>query len=513
MKRLQITEYKSTGLDAAFHSSPGCIDLPDQVFVGGAFGQVYRASVNGSLQAVKLFINDSATARENARKCYRNILQLQDAVIRQNLSAARPGGKPLQQVEALRGLPLFSFKGTIGGMEYGGYSTYWLDDRWILFDRLFEGAGTPEAGRKYRKWFYSEIDSSRRLNFVKSLLEGFMVLDEIGFVFADLNPKNFFINFDTGHLCLIDYDSGSVNAEPDTIGKRGDWLAPELEYEIKNTSSRFTDYWSVAMTVHYFFFPFGPLSYLQGQNESLMRAYFRRYRYPEIGLSDPNFNPAFRSRYKEYVRALYDDACVPSPIREAFLTCFNEGYFTPGVRPTSKQWYQRISTHVQPYQAPARQLPAPPSGGSRPAFSRRRRIVREPLGKKLKIFLLALVALLAGAAGYGWLSGSSFRTTPAPAVALDYAALVPGHYSVRQRYNGTDRLIGAVAEIRSDGAADRYKAVVASEYDPVTFRFTVEPGQVLRSDQLGAGKLEYNEKLGKVTLSFEKNDLIWLFTK
>ncbi|MDR1156487.1 MAG: protein kinase [Bacteroidales bacterium] len=90
-----------------------------------------------------------------------------------------------------------------------GYSANLLDNgKWLLFDRIFD---EPDQNRKkqYRNDFYN-LPLEKRLDMAHNLAEGFAYLERMKFVYADLNPKNLFVNQKDGELCLIDYEGGAV---------------------------------------------------------------------------------------------------------------------------------------------------------------------------------------------------------------------------------------------------------------------------------------------------------------
>jgi hypothetical protein len=60
-KTLTITHFKSTGLNPQLSNRVSTILLPDDTSGEGAFGAVYKCTVNGVEQAVKIF---KASSRE-----------------------------------------------------------------------------------------------------------------------------------------------------------------------------------------------------------------------------------------------------------------------------------------------------------------------------------------------------------------------------------------------------------------------------------------------------------------
>ncbi|MCL2072674.1 MAG: serine/threonine-protein kinase [Marinilabiliaceae bacterium] len=334
---LFLNQFKSSQLYSSFNSNISSIELPnDPVNEGGAFGKVYKCTVCGIVQAVKVFC---ASDKSKDAKGYETICKLQDEIIAFNIKL-KSEGKKLEDINALWALPLFSFKGKLDNKEVMGYSTHFLSAEWMSFDDMFSTEKTEKERLKLQETFY-RLSSESRVKFIYDLLEGFVALERMKFIYADLNPKNFYINIQARKLCLIDYDSGGVNEEPETIGKPGAWQAPEIANGERYTANLLTDYWSVAMAVHYFYFPYEPFFYLSGQSKKLMQEYFANNQYPEINEKDRNFNKDETIRYNNYISILNR---LPQKIVKAFKQSFQNGYFSinSGARITSQQWFKLI---------------------------------------------------------------------------------------------------------------------------------------------------------------------------
>ncbi|MDR0830109.1 MAG: SH3 domain-containing protein [Prevotellaceae bacterium] len=361
MKTLTITQFKSTGLNPQFNSRVSTITLPDDFLGEGAFGVVYKCTVNGVEQAVKVFTSTDRNKQLQAQKSYETICALQDLVVAYNKQLKEKGEKPIEQMNALKALPLFSYKGRLNtGEDVMGYSTILLDKKqgWECFNDMLSETTDKDSRAAKQKYFYAELNSETRLKFVYDLLEGFKTLEAMRFIHADLNPQNFFINIKSGELCLIDYDSGGVNGVAETKGKEGHFYAPELRTGEKDSANFFTDYWSIAMVVHFFYFPFVPFFYLGKVSSKIMRDYFAKNQYPEISTSDRCFLKEEKNicRYKEYIKNLSEK--VPPEIVELFKHSFQKGYFNPGARITSRQWFQKISPLVtKQYKTPPVKIP------------------------------------------------------------------------------------------------------------------------------------------------------------
>mgnify|MGYP003623621157 FL=1 len=194
MKTLSISSFKSSELNHNFKNI-NQITLPDPPFDSGAYGEVYKGTVNGITQVVKIFKGPTV------QKSYNTIIDLQNAVIKYNQKLRSSGEKPIEEINALWALPLFSFKGRLNnGLDVLGYSTYMLDKEWMNFDKMFSEETSLDKRRELQSFFYGKISPELRIKFISDLLEGFLVLEKMNFVYADLNPKNFFININEGKI-------------------------------------------------------------------------------------------------------------------------------------------------------------------------------------------------------------------------------------------------------------------------------------------------------------------------
>ena len=353
MKTVQITEAKSSDLNPQF-STIKSIDIEDTPFDRGAYGEVYISKkINGTIlpapQVVKVFLDDGSGS---AKRGLETVEQMQEQIIRLNNNLKRKNEKPVENVIALYALPQFSFKGNLNGKTIIGYSANILDGRnWHLFDKIFNEPDLRKK-REYRNNYYN-LPLSVRLKMAFCLVEGFSYLEKMNFIYADLNPKNFFVNNKDGHLCLIDYEGGAVmdnrGNTPETYGKLGEWLAPEIQKQlIKYTSGLIkvdlhTDTWAVAIGIHFLLFPYHPLFYLKtrGENE---KEYFVKYKWPEIDKNYSNYRQEVNKAYINYVNKL--ETQIPKEIVRVMSETFNNGYTNPNRRLSYRQWIGVISDQI-----------------------------------------------------------------------------------------------------------------------------------------------------------------------
>jgi serine/threonine protein kinase len=350
MKAIQITKYKSSNLNPLY-SSVSSIEIEDKPFDSGAFGEVYISrKINGITlpvpQVVKVFIDDGSGS---SIRGLRTIEQLQEQIINLNSELKRKQEKPIENVTALGALPQFSYEGKLMGKAVLGYSANLLDSgKWLLFDKLFNNPYKCKK-QEYKNRFYN-LPLESRLNMAYNLVEGFSYFEKMNFIYADLNPKNFFVNMQDEQLCLIDYEGGAImdsrGNTPETFGKPGEWLAPEIQkQQLSNNTGRIkvnlnTDTWAVAIGVHFMLFPYHPLFYLTIRGGYEETEYFKKHKWPEINKSDSNYRNNYNAAYDKYINKLSKQ--IPSDLVKVMSITINSGHNNPNTRVSYKQWLNVI---------------------------------------------------------------------------------------------------------------------------------------------------------------------------
>lgn len=296
MKTIQLNSnlYKTTNLNNEFDNINHIV-IEDKPFASGGFGEVYLCkSANGktlkSIQVIKILLNDGTGSDERG---FNTIRRFQDEISKYNQKLKDNNEKTLDKVNGLGALPQFSFEGTLNNKRVIGYSANLLESKkWIEFDSFFNEADIDK--RKKLKGEFYNLSVNHRLKMAYDLVEAFKHLGNMNFIYADLNPKNFFVNMTEGKLCLIDYEGGAINDNPEIFGKPGDWLAPEIQEQLRSGKSLITvdintDTWAVAIGVHFLLFPFHPLFFLKTVGRDEMNSYLSKYKYPSINKKDNNF--------------------------------------------------------------------------------------------------------------------------------------------------------------------------------------------------------------------------------
>jgi serine/threonine protein kinase len=352
MKVIQVIQFKSSELNPEYNSVKS-IEIDDNPFDSGAFGEVYFCnSVNGSSifskQVLKVFIDDGSGS---AKRGYDTIVKLQEQIISHNNFLKQKNVKTLQQVNALGALPQFSYEGVLNGKKVLGYSANLLHkSSWLLFGQIFNEENLDTRKRLRNNFYNLPID--HRLKMAYDLVEAFSHLEQMKFIYADLNPRNFFVNEKEGKLCLIDYEGGAINDNPETFGKPGEWLAPEIQKQLLTSNSPVikvdlnTDTWAVAIGVHFMLFPFHPLFFLKVRGEKEMSDYFKKYKWSDIDKANPNFRADHSGTYDWYIDKLKTQ--INPALYKALADTINNGYNNRSLRLSYRQWLKVLGGVMLP---------------------------------------------------------------------------------------------------------------------------------------------------------------------
>lgn len=342
--QINIISSKSTLLNYEFNNVT-TVEIENKPFKDGTFGNIYSCiSINGIHprvpQIIKILKDDLLG---NYLKGFNTVQKLQDKIIAKNQELKRHSENCIENIPALFAIPQFSFKGTLNGQRVLGYSTNRLNkNEYIEFEEIFH---SRDLEGKYYK-----LDINQKLQFALDLVEGVKILREMSYIHADINDLNLFISLKTGHLVIIDYDSGAVtenNDSPTTWGKPNEWIAPEIAKQcLPNQQSKqiikvdlFTDTWSVAIGIFYLIFLRHPFFYLNRLGVNDMQDYFRKYKWPDVSKSHFNFNKSITiiSDYDQIKGILTGNSKLVE-IKKRLEITFNEGFNDPSRRTSYGQW-------------------------------------------------------------------------------------------------------------------------------------------------------------------------------
>lgn len=346
--KIILNYFKSSKLNQEFDNVTSIV-TEKTPFARGGFGEIYFCTEinnkpNQAQQVIKILI-DNGTGSDT--RSFETLVRLQEEIIKYNIKLKQNNQKSLEEINALWALPQFSFKGTINGKSVIGYSANYLDKNWYEFDNIFNHAN--QSFRKQLRNSFYNLTIDHRLKMAHDLAEGFTHLGNMNFIYADLNPQNFFVNQKEGKLCLIDYEGGAVNDAPETYGKPGEWLAPEIQEQLRIGKSFITvdlntDTWAVAIAIHFILFPFHPLFFLKVRGRNEMSEYLNNYQYPNIDTSHQNFREL--ATYNWYLKSLKNS--IPGSVVKAFADTINNGYNNRNKRLSYKQWMRALKDLMHP---------------------------------------------------------------------------------------------------------------------------------------------------------------------
>lgn len=191
-----------------------------------------------------------------------------------------------------------------------------------------------------------------RLAYALRLAERALLLNNIGFLHADLNPQNLLVHRANGDVQVIDFDAGVVvrtGAErPRTAGKPDDCMPPD----IKDPSApggadtgRYTlaaERWSWTSLIGLFLFSVHPAFFLREISPTCVEAYAKApERWPDIDTTGPLFTAVDANRlvYAQ-IRPIF--LAVPAEVVELLADHFDAG-LDADARPDAAAWVAALS--------------------------------------------------------------------------------------------------------------------------------------------------------------------------
>lgn len=350
MKTIKIHSSLSTNILLDFQNVT-TIEIETKPIAEGAFGEVYICkSVNGKSlsvpQVIKLFKEDNQNRQDHN---FNTVQKLQRKIEAKNQQIKISKQKNItDEYPALKGIPQFSFEGSVNGKKYRGFSSTNLKK--IGFEEFIDILDKPNLYKSYQK-----ISIDKKMLIAFHLASGFKLLQEIFFIHADLKPEAIFINTKTNECAIIDFDSGTItenpNDTPNTWGAPNDWVAPEIWEQLKQVGSGglqqvkvnlLSDLWSVAVGIHYILTTTHPLFYLNELSPRVTKQYFSKYKWPEIQEVENYFNQGNRNIYLP-VRDWLEKK-LPKQIYTQLYNTVNYGYSNPIKRTTYNEWEKVLSS-------------------------------------------------------------------------------------------------------------------------------------------------------------------------
>jgi len=350
LKTIKIHSSLSTNILLDFQNVT-TIEIETKPIAEGAFGEVYICkSVNGKSlsvpQVIKLFKEDNQNRQDHN---FNTVQKLQRKIEAKNQQIKVSKQKNItDEYPSLKGIPQFSFEGSINGTKYRGFSSTNLKK--IGFEEFIDILDKPNLYRSYQK-----ISIDKKMLIAFHLASGFKLLQEIFFIHADLKPEAIFINTQSNECAIIDFDSGTItenpNDTPNTWGAPNDWVAPEIWEQLKQIGAGglqhvkvnlLSDLWSVAVGIHYILTTTHPLFYLNELSPRVTKQYFSKYKWPEIQEVETYFNQGNRSIYLPVRNWLEKN--LPKQIYTQLYNTVNYGYSNPIKRTTYNEWEKVLSS-------------------------------------------------------------------------------------------------------------------------------------------------------------------------
>jgi serine/threonine protein kinase len=352
LKTIQIHSSLSTNILLDFQNVT-TIEIETKPIAEGAFGEVYICkSVNGKSlsvpQVIKLFKEDNQNRQDHN---FNTVQKLQRKIEAKNQQIKVSKQKNItDEYPSLKGIPQFSFEGSINGKKYRGFSSTNL--KRIGFEEFIDILDKPNLYKSYQR-----ISIDKKMLIAFHLASGFKLLQEIFFIHADLKPEAIFINTKSNECAIIDFDSGTItenpNDTPNTWGAPNDWVAPEIWEQLKQIGAGglqqvkvnlLSDLWSVAVGIHYILTTTHPLFYLNELSPRVTKQYFSKYKWPEIQQNEPYFNKGNKNIYLPVKNWL--EKTLPKQIYTQLYNTVNYGYSNPTKRTTYNEW-EKVLTSVQ----------------------------------------------------------------------------------------------------------------------------------------------------------------------
>jgi hypothetical protein len=208
--------------------------------------------------------------------------------------------------------------------------------------------------------YFRQVELVEKLHLAYQFARVFELLDEIGFVHADLKDRSLFLHVDRPQLALIDFDSGFHPKEQPaaaTIGALSQWSGYRMRQWIKSGESpgrldaqerSEEERWSLAAGLFEVLIGMPPYFFLQDGDEASIAAYLTDHDWPEASPDHPQVNPAnlpYLAVVQELLRTL--EEAGGGELVAAFKRTFKRGYFKPAVRPTAAEWKALLKSVLQ----------------------------------------------------------------------------------------------------------------------------------------------------------------------
>ncbi len=180
-----------------------------------------------------------------------------------------------------------------------------------------------------------------------NLTRGYQALHALGLSYRDISFGNMFFDPANGDVLICDNDNVSPNTQRNTgISGTPRFIAPEI-ITGKESPSRNTDLYSLAVLLFYVFMMAHPL---EGKKEADIKCLDISAMNLLYG-TDPVFIFDPKNKSNRPVKGYQDNALIywplyPQSIRDLFIRSFTEGLSAPNKRVTENQWLDAIANLI-----------------------------------------------------------------------------------------------------------------------------------------------------------------------
>lgn len=353
MANIKITKFKLCKLSNL--NSITSIEIDKNSSKEGGFGFVYKSlkvdSTPNTLLAIKVF-KDNGVA-DQSYETINNLITKIDSLNETKLPIS------------LLCLPHFSFEGILENKKIKGYATIYLKKEYHTISDILGGVPVEQNGKlvylngnvkkdfSLKQSFFRQ-DLKSRLELAKQLVDGMNILSEVGFIHADINTDNLFINIQKNEIVIIDYDSGAITTStqdmPTTWGKQNSWTAPEIRKQLQDGTKNIkvnihTDKFSIIMAIFEgLLFAKSPYTFMKNLATANIESYFKSYKWPEIPKNESYCRQADFTSFIDNISVVEKE--VPNLVK-IFKLSFQDGYFNVNNRIS----YAQISLALNSYQS------------------------------------------------------------------------------------------------------------------------------------------------------------------
>lgn len=312
------------------------IDLEEEPVNTGGFGAVYRIlsvdgrSVEGAL--VKVMFNE-----QHAEHAYKTVHLLHKKLrgrFRDVLTTEYP---------ELLGMPFLLFRAVNDDDE--PVVAMALCDLTVLgFEDMGSDAWDGTA-------YFRDIGPVEKLHLAYQFARTSALLEDIGFIHADLKDKSIFLHTAQPQLALIDFDSGfhpETQGAASTLGALGQWAGRMLRGWVKNKQNpgqltieerQDEERWALASGVFELLSGVAPYFFLKDADDASIDQYLKEHKWPEIDPTSALVNPANLPYHEALVLLLQEfEESGGKDLVDAFKRTFHRGYYKPAARLKPQEW-------------------------------------------------------------------------------------------------------------------------------------------------------------------------------